>query len=205
MSEKDPMSTFFPEGQSTVPPPPANSTGDYIDPPDNVDYDAIDEEFAPRARQRLGVFTGLLALALAIGIGFYGGVVVQKNKGGSSTTAARAALAGAAARAGRAGGFGAGGFGAGGFGGAEGAGGGTGAGAPGATSAPTPSVIGTVTSIKGLALVVTNLGGTKVNVTMTAATTITAKIAGLKVGETVSVVGKVGAGGTVAATSITVQ
>ena len=177
------------------------------DEPDELD-DEIEDEFAPRARQKLGLSSKILAVAVILGVGVIGGILTQKHYGTAASTTNRAAAAG-----GRGGALptGAGGFG-GGQGGAPGAAAATGTGAAatgGATSTgaatATPVVIGTVASVSGYHVVVKNLGGTSVSVTMTAATTITAKVGGLKAGLSVSVVGKADSSGAVTATSITAQ
>jgi hypothetical protein len=190
-------------------------------PVNDVDeFDPIDDEFAPRARQKLGIPTAILAAALTIGIGFAGGTYYQKNHGSTSAGAGGGAAAAAGARAGFAARAGAGGYaGAGGFGPAGGTAGGAARGGPTSTPAPSagstsssdtssiPAVIGTVDSISGLTVVVKNLGGTDVTVRMTDATTVTAKasVGGLKVGQSVAVLGTTGGDSVVTATAIDVQ
>ena len=182
--------------------PPANVADDFDDVNDGADIDdADDEDFAPRPRQRYGVLSGLLVLALAIALGFLGGEIVQKHYGTAASatgvTARRAAFAG-----------GEGGFG--GFGAGTGTGAGTGAragtGNAGTGAAATPAVIGTVASIKGNTLVVKNLGGKSVTVQLAAATTITVSVKNkaLKAGQTVAVTGTT-AKGIVTARSVVVQ
>jgi hypothetical protein len=163
-----------------------------------------DEDFAPRPRQRYGLLSGMLVLALAIALGFLGGEIVQKHYGTAASatglTARRAAFAG-----------GEGGFG--GFGAGTGTGNGAGTGARAGTgnaagtgTTTTPAVIGTVASIKGNTVVVKNLGGKSVTVHLTTATTITVSVKNkaLKVGQTVAVVGTTAAG-IVTARSVVVQ
>jgi hypothetical protein len=178
----------------------------------DADGNGDDDDFAPRARQRFGALSAVLVVALAIALGFLGGEIVQKHYG---TTASASGAANRAAGFAR--GEGAGAFGGNGAGfpqaGANGNGAGTGPGTTGTGtgtgttgSSPTPAVIGTVSSIKGSTLIVTNLGGAKVTVHLTGTTTVTVpvKAKALKVGQTVSVVGKTAAK-VVTATSIVVQ
>lgn len=170
--------------------------------------------------------TALLIVGILAAVAFIGGVVVQKNYGGTSAGGAAGAAAGGFA--GRAGGnaAGYGGFGgAGGFPGGEqaggaapggaaaggAAGGGTAGGgtAGGTTAAATPVVVGTVAKMSGSSLTVKNLGGKSVNVKIPEGATITL-VAGktlttLKTGATVSVAGTTAADGTVTATSVTVR
>ena len=194
-------------------PDPSASVADDAPPTDVTDDESAadvtddEEDFAPRARQRFGLLSGLLVLALAIALGFLGGEIVQKHYGtaasASGVTARRAAFAGGE------GGFG--GFGAGtGTGAGAGPGAGTGNAAGTGTGAGTtttvPAVIGTVTTIKGTTVVVKNLGGKSVTVHLTSATTITVsvKAKALKAGQTVAVVGTT-ATGVVTARSVVVQ
>jgi hypothetical protein len=168
--------------------------------------DDDDGDFAPRPRQRLGLLSGVLVMALAIALGFLGGELVQKHYGTTATAAGAGAnrAAAFAGREGAAGAFGAnGGFGQAGAGTGTGTGAGTGA---GTGTAASPAVIGTVTSIKGMTMIVTNLGGMKVTVHLTSTTTVTLPVAkgALKAGLTVSVVGRT-ANKVVTATSVVVR
>jgi hypothetical protein len=184
---------------------PDDSDADVSDPDDS---DADDGDFAPRPRQRLGALSGLLMLALAVALGFLCGEIVQKHYGtaanASATTGRLAGARGANGNfaAGEGGGFG--------NGAGTGTGRGTGTGATtGTGTTPTtavPAVIGTVSSIKGNTVVVTNLGGKKVTVHLTNATTVTVSVSRrvLKVGQTVAVSGST-ANGVVTARTVVVQ
>jgi hypothetical protein len=193
----------------------ATDAADSSPPVDDEFDDTDDGDFAPRPRQRFGVLSGVLVVALAIALGFLGGEIVQKHYGTAANAAGAGASAAFAGREGAAGGFGPnGGFGRGtgtgtGTGTSTGTGTGTGTGTStgtGTGTTPTPTVIGTVTSLKGMTMVVTNLGGTKVTVHLTSTTTVTVSVAkpALKVGQTVSVVGRT-AHKIVTATSVTVR
>ena len=171
---------------------------------DSYADDELDDEFAPRPKARLGKLTVLLAAVLVAGLGFLGGVLVQKHHGSATTTAALGGGAGAAALRARTGG---GGFaGGGGFGGGTAAAG-SGSAAPGAASGATPTVIGTIVSVNGDTVVVKNFGGKLVTVTLSGDTTVTkaAKASDLLAGQTVSVTGSTGSDGTVSATAIGAQ
>jgi hypothetical protein len=67
-----------------------------------------------------------------------------------------------------------------------------------------PVAIGTVKSISGTTLTITNFAGTTVTVTVPSTATVTTPgLRGLTVGATVSVAGTTNADGTVTATSVT--
>lgn len=171
----------------------------YVDDVGAVDDQALDDaDFAPRPRQRLGLLSGVLAAALAVAIGFLGGEIVQKHYG-TAATAAGTAGGRAATYAGRQGGYAA-------FGNGAAAQPGTGATSTGTATAAVPAVIGTVTSLKGATMIVTNLGGRKVTVHLTGATTVTVSVAkhALTAGQTVAVAGRT-ANKVVTATSVTVR
>lgn len=172
---------------------------------DLEDFDDADDEFAPRPRQKLSRASWLLVAAFVLGLGFLGGVLVQKHDGstttGSGLTAAGARAAfGGAARGGFGGAAGAEGGAAGGLGGAAG---GTGSG----SASTVPAVIGQVVSVDAQTLVVKNLGGTQVTVHLTSTTTVTKALttADLKAGQTVAVSGTTAADASVTATNITIQ
>jgi hypothetical protein len=176
------------------------AAGDGADGVDNDDLDDDDGDFAPRPRQRLGLLSGVLVVALAIALGFLGGEIVQKHYGTTASAAATGANRAAAGFTGREGGAGA-------FGNAAPGQTGTGTGTgTGAGTTAIPAVIGTVTSLKGTTMVVTNLGGAKVKVHLTKTTTVTVSVAkpALKVGQTVSVAGRT-ANKIVTATSVTLR
>ncbi|MGX7679888.1 DUF5666 domain-containing protein [Jatrophihabitans sp. DSM 45814] len=186
----------------------------------DIDWDDAnsDADFIPKPPFRLGTLSIALVGLIIVGVGFLGGVLVQKHHDkGSSATAGRggagATFGGTRAAAG---GAGAGGFG-GQRGGAEGATGGfggsggfgtTGTGSGGQPGAGTaiPAVIGTVSSLTGRNMIVQNLGGKKVPVLLAASTVVTAKYGSiLKVGASVAVSGSAAANGLISATSVAVQ
>jgi hypothetical protein len=125
-------------------------------------------EFRPRPRRRAHALTFVLAGALLVGVGFYGGVLVQKHqdKGRTSTTASArgrafaAAAGGATGASGASGASGAGGAGGRGFGGG-GFGGGGGA------------VTGTVKLVDGKNVYVTDTNGNVVKVETGASSQLT--------------------------------
>jgi len=172
---------------------------------DLEDLDDSDDDFAPRPRQKLGRASWLLVAAFVLGVGFLGGVLVQKHDGtapsGSGLTAAgaRAAFGGAA---GARGGFGGAGGGAGG-----GAAGGAASGSGSGSASTVPAVIGQVVSVDAQTMVVKNLGGTQVTVHLTSTTTVTKALtaADLKAGQTVAVSGTTASDASVTATTITIQ
>ena len=158
-----------------------------------------DDEFAPHRRERLGKWTALLAILVIAGGGFLAGVYVQKARPAAATTSRVSFGAGAAGGAG------------GGVGRGAGAGsGGTRSGATAGAAAPTtadaagPAVIGQVVKVSGDTLVVQNLGGKQVTVTLSPDTTVskTASTTDLAPGQTVTVGGTTGADGTVTATTV---
>jgi hypothetical protein len=127
--------------------------------------------------------TPALALVAALAVGLAGGVLI-----GHATAASAQASGGGFAR-----GLGGGGQGFGGGGGGDGFAGG------GFTS-------GTIVSINGSTIVVKSLNGTEKTVTTTSTTKVTktapSSVSALKAGETVTVVGTVGANGDVTATTV---
>jgi hypothetical protein len=128
-------------------------------PPYDDGYDEPD--FRPRPRRRAHALTFLLAGALLIGAGFYGGVLVQKHQDRGTSSAAGAAT-GRARFGGAAGATGAtGAGGAGGAGGAAARGFGGGAGGGGA-------VTGTVKLVDGKNVYVTDTSGNVVKVATSA-------------------------------------
>ena len=160
--------------------------------------DELDEEFAPHRRQRLGKATVLLAVLVIAGGGFLIGAYTQKTQTPAPSAGAnRLSLAG----------------GTGGGGGAAGAGR-TGRGGPAsASAAPSsaeaapdagPAVIGQVVKVTGDTVVVENLGGKQVTVTLSPDTTVSraATIGDLAPGQTVTVGGTTGPDGNVAATTV---
>ena len=160
-----------------------------------------DEDYLPQERRGPGRLTIALVAALVLAVGVLGGVWVQKSLGTTPTAAAFGA------RQGLGPGAGTGGTGTREYGGAGAGTGGAGAGTGGAATAATPAVVGTVTSAGKRSLVVTDLGGTKHTVTLSATTTVTTTYAhgALEAGDTVAVAGTAGTDGSVAATGITVS
>jgi hypothetical protein len=160
----------------------------------------------PRPRRRLlgtgrdaRVRLALLA-ALLLACGFIGGVLVEKGQTSSSSSSSSVgAAAGLASRfrALREGASGAGG-------GSSSTGGGSGGGRAGGGF--TPPTSGTVSYLSGGTLYVTDSEGNTVKVTTSAGTSVTktvkAAVKSIHPGETVTVTGTTGAGGTVSAESI---
>ena len=168
--------------------------------------------FRPRPRRRAHLLTFVLAGALLVGAGFYGGVLLQKHEDHGSTSAS-AALSGRAARfaagggatgasgtsgatgTGGAGGGGGrfGGFGGGGFGG--GAGGGS-------------AVAGTVKLVDGTNVYVTDTNGNVVKVTTNGSSQLTktdpATTKDVAPGDVVTVRGTQNSDGSYAATSVVI-
>ncbi len=193
-----------PTGDTATLPSLNESTGDPSANDNSANEYDIDDDFAPRPRRKLGAMGWTLVALLLAGLGFLIGVTTEKHSGTSTTSSAF----GGAARAG--GGFAEGGnngFAAGGQPGGNTTNGTTGGTTTGGTSAAsTPSVIGTVSSVSGSTIGVTNLGGTKVTVTVTATTTITKALgaADLAVGDTVAVTGTTASDGSVTAINIAI-
>ena len=163
--------------------------------------DNLAEELAARPpRARLPKATLALTAGFLIALGFIGGVLTQKHYGGTSAAGGgRAALASTFAGA-RGTGTGRGTFG----GGAGGAGGaaGTGVGGFGANS-----ITGSITVVSGDTLYITSSTGTVYTVKTSGSTTVKVSSSGtlsqLKPGQTVTISGTAGSGGTVDATTIT--
>ncbi len=166
--------------------------------------DDPDDEWAlPEAAKALRVryLTGVLVLVLALGGGFWGGVVAERHHG-TGTSSAASALASRFAALRAAGNLG---TGAGGFGGGLGAGGGTGGATTGGTRGA-PVASGTVIDVASNVLEISNAAGQIVKVDVGPSTTVTvtssSSLAGLKIGDTVTVSGTAGTGGTVNATAV---
>ena len=181
-----------------VPIPETNQVPTIVIHPDDPD----DEWALPEASKALRVryLTGVLVLVLALGGGFWGGVVAERHHGtGTSSAASALASRFAALRAG--GGFA--GAAGGGFAGA--AGGATGSSTAGG-SAGAPAASGTVIDVAGNVLEISNAAGqiVKIDVGPSAKVTVTSNssLAGLKIGDTVVVSGTAGPGGTVNATAV---
>jgi hypothetical protein len=175
--------------------------------------DGSDEpEFRPRPRRRAHVLTFVLAAALLVGAGFYGGVLLQKHEdhgstsasGGGSGRASRFAAAGGASGAsgasGATGASGAAGGGGGRFGGGAGFGG-FGGGAGGGSA-----VAGTVKLVDGTNVYVTDTSGNVVKVTTNGSSQLTktdpATIKDVAPGDVVTVRGSQNSDGSYTATSL---
>lgn len=174
----------------------ASETAALRDPAEN-----LDEEFTPHRREGLGTVTMLLAVLVLVGGGFLAGAYVQKTH--TPVSATRVTRAGGAGGVGRATGRGA----------TAAAGAGTGAapaptGSSTATAPPSaqagPAVIGQIIKVTGNTLLVQNLAGKQVTVTLTQDTTVTkaATTRDLATGQTVTVGGTTGPDGTVDAATV---
>jgi hypothetical protein len=156
----------------------------------------------PRPRRRLWTpATGLLLAVLLGAGGFLAGVELEKSRVSGGTVSLASAGGGAAARARAATGTGAGRFGAGGaFAAAAGRFGGTGAGVGGNSS------FGTISSVSGHILYLTDTSGNTVKVRLSSATSLTknqsVSSASIRPGDSVIVQGLKGSDGTITATSL---
>ena len=145
---------------------------------------------------RTNRLTRVLLVAILVVAGFGGGILVQKHAGSSSGSASSfpngfAPGSGSSRAAGAFSGL------------APGGATSTAASGSGAASAQAPVVVGTVTSVSGTTLVVTNFAGTAVTVTVPATATVTTPgLTPLAAGQTVSVSGAKQADGSVVATAI---
>ncbi len=193
-----------PEPPPPLPPAPfeADPTASEVDDAESP-YDPEDDLALPAHRRRLGTLTAVLVLLLVAGLGVYGGVRLQKSRGGSSNTSASSIASALASRFGAARGSGgaatrgAGASGTGGFGGFGGGGGGLG----GATT-------GTVKLVDGNTIYLSQTDGSIVKVTTTpSGTTVTktvpSSVSAIQPGETLVVQGSTGSDGTVTATRVT--
>jgi hypothetical protein len=157
--------------------------------------DNLAEELAARPpRARLPKVTLALSAGILIAAGFVGGVLVQKHLGGGPGSGGARAGAPAAFGAGRGRGSFTGGSGSAGFGGT---GSGTG----------TDSITGSITVVSGDTLYITAGNGSVYTVKTSGGTAVqissTGSLSQLKPGQTVTVSGTQGSGGTVDATTIT--
>lgn len=153
--------------------------------------DNLAEELAARPqRAKLPKITLALSAGILIAAGFVGGVLAQKHYGGSTGGTARAAAVSSFAAA-RGAGTGRGGFA--GFGGGAATGG--------------SSITGSITVVSGDTLYITASNGTVYTVKASGTTTVKLSSSGslsqLKPGQTVTIAGTQGSGGTVNATTIT--
>ncbi|HEV7936872.1 MAG TPA: hypothetical protein VGP18_02475 [Solirubrobacteraceae bacterium] len=168
-----------------------------------------ESELPPRPRRRLLTPVPLALMGvLAIACGFIGGVLVEKGQSSSSSSGAgTSGLASrfAALRAGASGASATSGTGA--RSGAGAAAGGFGGGASGAAGFKRPTA-GTVAYLDGDTLYVTNVEGNTVKVTTSAGTTVNktvkSSVKGIHPGETVTITGETGSGGSLSAESISV-
>jgi hypothetical protein len=171
----------------------------YTPPAADVWAEEPPEELPPRPRRRLlgtggnPIFLALLGVLL-IACGFIGGVLVEKGEtsSGASTSSAAASLA-SRFRALR---------------GGAGASSTSTSGSSSAAGGFQRPTAGTVAYLAGSTLYVTNAEGNTVKVTTSSATSVTktvgASVKGIHPGETVTVTGVTGSGGTVSAESISV-
>ncbi len=166
-------------------------------------YASDDDEFddAPSAR-RIPRLTAALIAAVALGLAFTGGVLVQKHATSSSSTAASGFPGGAG---GLPSGFPSG------LGGLGGLGGGTSSGGSGGSTSTSdvPVVVGTVVSVSGTQVTVKDLGGKTHVIRTTTTTTVTSQkkvpLSTLTAGQSVRVSGTKTADGSVDATAVTAR
>jgi hypothetical protein len=187
-----------------MPAPPASAAGDYEPVEGRDEWLEEPEELLPRRRRRRLVGAGGNPLALVLlgvllaACGFIGGVLIEKGET-SSTSSSGSAAAGLASR-----------FRA--LRGAAGAGAGSAAAGSSAASSTaagfTRPTAGTVAYLAGKTLYVTNSEGNTIKVTTSAATSVTktvkASVKSIHPGETVTITGETGSGGSVSAESISV-
>jgi hypothetical protein len=198
-----------PHDETTALPPvqagaPSRGAGDTAGPARaELDDDLFEPDWdKPRRTNKL---TYVLIALLVAALGFAGGVMVQKNHDKALAVAA----AGTRARAGQFAGLGGAGGGGGGSGsgGSPGGGAGTSSGSGGAAGGggtATPVAIGTVKSVSGTTITITNFAGKVITVTVPPTATVTTNgPGGLVAGATVSVAGTTSADGSVTATSVT--
>jgi hypothetical protein len=166
-------------------------------------------------RKLLGVGGNPVALALLgvllIACGFIGGVLVEKGENSSNSSSGGASSLASRFAALRAGASGTGASGASGSGARSGSGaaaGGLVGGASGSGGGFTRPTAGTVAYLDGSTLYVTNAEGNTVKVTTSAGTTVNktvkSAVKSIHPGETVTITGETGAGGTISAESISV-
>jgi len=157
--------------------------------------DPYDEDIAEiPPHRRVPLLTACLVGAIALGLAFTGGVLVQKRHDSTSTTAASGLPSGMSGFPGGSAGMPSGVSGFPGMGSATGSG--TGSGANTGTSAGTssgPVLIGTIVKVDGTKVTVKDLSGKTYIVSTTTSTTLTQStsipLTGLKAGDTVSVEG----------------
>lgn len=177
--------------QSGTGPNPGSEPASGLDPAPPGQDDPYDEDIAEiPPRRRVPLLTACLVGAIALGLAFTGGVVVQKRHDSGSTTAASGLPSGISGFPGGSGGAPSGLPGFPGSGSVTGSGGSTGTSA-GASSGPV--LIGTVVKVDGTNVTVKDLSGKTFIVRTTTSTTVTRStsipLTGLKAGDTVSVEG----------------
>jgi hypothetical protein len=178
--------------------PTEDEDGEWSDEPGEAD------ELPPRPRRRLLTPIPLALLGgLLIAGGFIGGVQVQKGESSSGSSGGAGAGLPSGFAALRGGGPSSTGTSSG-----KSAAGGSSGGFPGAGAGGSRPTVGTVAYLAGSTLYVTNSEGNTVKVNTSAATSVTktvkTKVNGIYPGETVTVTGAAGSGGTVRAESVSV-
>ncbi len=175
-------------GTDTGPGSDPTTGSDPVPPGQDDRYDEDIAEIPPH--RRVPLLTAGLVGAIALGLAFTGGVVVQKRHDSGSTAAASGLPSGVSGFPGGSGGLPSGLSGFPGSGSATGSGGNTGTSA-GASSGPV--LIGTVVKVDGTNVTVKDLSGKTYVVRTTTSTTVTRStstpLTGLKAGDTVSVEG----------------
>jgi hypothetical protein len=154
-----------------------------------------DDDWAVQSSSRglkVGLLTGALLLLVAVAGGFWGGAAVEKSHAASNSSSSSALSRLAAA--------------------ARSAGGGTRTGTGGSSASPFgrggfgAAAAGTVIGVSGDVLEISDSSGNIVKVTVgptvTVTRTSTSPLAGLKVGDTVTVTGSTAANGNVSATAV---
>jgi hypothetical protein len=178
--------------------PTEDEDGEWSDEPGEAD------ELPPRPRRRLLTPIPLALLGgLLIAGGFIGGVQVQKGESSSGSSGGAGAGLPSGFAALRGGGPSSTGTSSG-----KSPAGGSSGGFPGAGAGGSRPTVGTVAYLAGSTLYVTNSEGNTVKVNTSAATSVTktvkTKVNGIYPGETVTVTGAAGSGGTVSAESVSV-
>jgi pectate lyase len=155
-----------------------------VEGPEDTAFYFRDLPIAPSGPRRsgLGLLTSLLVLALVAGLGFLGGVKLQKDRAGTTSAARPAGFAFAGA------------------GGRQGGGAAGGAGAAGTTA-------GTVKLVDGSSIYVTDQNGDVIKITTSPASKVRkmndAAVGDVRPGDSVFVQGPAGSDGSVAALSVT--
>jgi hypothetical protein len=163
------------------------------DAPDLHDDDAVGERLPGRPRRRLlNRITGPLLTLLFAAAGFLVGIEVEKGHGAGASSTARPSLASAAAGSAKPSGSGFGSFSGGAPGGAGGFGGG--------------GTTGTISSVSGRTIYLKTTSGDTIEVQLTSATTLKkdlgVKRAAIRPGDSITVDGITGSGGSIKASSV---